>query len=123
VTESFETGVASVHNESNELLVYTYKKDAIVDEEDARLIIEYAKKLTPVPLPTLVLARNVRRLTHQARSLFADSNQNSRTAKVAIVVESPLSRVIANFFLGLNRPDFPTRLFNDEAEAREWLVG
>lgn len=39
----------------------------------------------------------------------------------ALPVESMLSRAIANFFLGLNKPLIPTRLFNDEAEAVAWL--
>lgn len=42
---------------------------------------------------------------------------------VALLVKSPMSRIIANFFLGLNKPAIPLRLFNNEAEAIEWLKG
>ena len=47
----------------------------------------------------------------------------SRRARVAIalLVGSPLSRVIGNFFVGLNRSTFPLRLFTSEEEAIAWL--
>ena len=40
---------------------------------------------------------------------------------VALLVGSPLSRAIGNFYLGFNRPTVPTRIFNAEAAALEWL--
>ena len=39
----------------------------------------------------------------------------------AVLVGSPVSRVLGNFFVRLNRPPYPTRLFTDEAEALDWL--
>ena len=41
----------------------------------------------------------------------------------AIIVDSPVSRLIGSFFLGLNKPPFPTKLFTSEADAVEWLKG
>ncbi|MDH5682649.1 MAG: hypothetical protein OEZ36_13750 [Spirochaetota bacterium] len=35
---------------------------------------------------------------------------------------SPISRVIGNFFLGLNRPLFPVKLFTEKNEASKWLA-
>ena len=40
---------------------------------------------------------------------------------VALVVDTPVSRVLGNFYLGLSKPHIPSRLFNDEAEALDWL--
>jgi hypothetical protein len=39
----------------------------------------------------------------------------------ALIISSPLSRAIGNFFLGLNRTSMPTRLFTSEADALAWL--
>ena len=36
-------------------------------------------------------------------------------------LRSPLTRAIGNFFLGLNKPLMPTRLFTSEEEALAWL--
>jgi hypothetical protein len=40
---------------------------------------------------------------------------------VALVAGTPLSRMMANFFLRVNEPPFPTRLFDNEASAIVWL--
>jgi hypothetical protein len=40
---------------------------------------------------------------------------------VALIVGTPLTRMMANFFLSVNKPTFPTRMFDDEASAVAWL--
>lgn len=39
----------------------------------------------------------------------------------AFIVGSPISRVIGSFFLGLNKPPFPVRLFTSDEGALDWL--
>jgi hypothetical protein len=41
----------------------------------------------------------------------------------ALLIGSPLTRAIGNFFMGLNKPLIPTRLFTSETEALAWLKG
>jgi hypothetical protein len=41
-------------------------------------------------------------------------------ASVALVFESPISRLVANFFLGFNRPNAPTAAFRQSTEAFTW---
>lgn len=36
-------------------------------------------------------------------------------------VINPLSRVMANFFIGINKPLKPTKLFDDRDKAIAWL--
>jgi hypothetical protein len=40
---------------------------------------------------------------------------------VALVVATPLSWMMGNFFLTVSKPMAPTRLFDDEASALAWL--
>ncbi len=42
---------------------------------------------------------------------------------VALIVGTPLSRMMGNFFLSVTKPMAPTRLFDDEASALAWLRG
>jgi hypothetical protein len=42
-------------------------------------------------------------------------------AAVALIVATPLSRMMGNFFLNVSKPMAPTRLFDDEASALAWL--
>jgi hypothetical protein len=58
-----------------------------------------------------------------ARAWYASPNTGKHVCAVALLVGSPLSRIIGNFFMGLNKPPFPVRIFGDEAEALAWLTG
>lgn len=41
--------------------------------------------------------------------------------KTAMIASSPVARVVGSIFVGLNRPQVPTKLFAGEAEALAWL--
>jgi hypothetical protein len=38
-----------------------------------------------------------------------------------LIIGGPLSRIIGNFFLSVNKPLYPARLFDNEASALAWL--
>ena len=61
-----------------------------------------------------------RRLSHVL--LFSPDVPQAVLA-MAILVSSPVSRAVANFFISLARPRFPTRLFTDDDAALAWLRG
>jgi hypothetical protein len=60
-------------------------------------------------------------MAREARSHFSSPAHADLLLGVALVVRSPLSRAIGNFFLGLNRSVVRTRLFSDDKAALEWL--
>lgn len=41
---------------------------------------------------------------------------------VALIANSPLSKMIANIFLYIKKLPYPTKLFTDENEAKKWLT-
>ena len=57
----------------------------------------------------------------EARSVFADPYAFRVSTSVALLIDSPFSRVIGNFYLGFNKSLTPSRLFIDPDEARQWL--
>jgi hypothetical protein len=65
--------------------------------------------------------RGLTEMSKEVRDYFG----NERTAAIqrasALLVGSPVSRVIGNFFMGLNKPLTPTRMFTDPREAIRWL--
>lgn len=69
--------------------------------------------------PLLVDARDGGPMDRPARTEFA--RRGDLVAAVALLVRSPLSRIVANFFLSVARPMAPTPLFDDEAAALDWL--
>ncbi len=71
--------------------------------------------------PLLVDSRQIRSISKEARDLFSLNNRSSHVNSFAILIGSPLSRIIGNFFMGLNKPRVPVKLFNSEQEALVWL--
>lgn len=67
--------------------------------------------------------RGVKSITREAR-LFTSSAEAVQVGRaVALLIGSPVSKVIGNFFLGINKTPYPTRLFTSEVEAVKWLKG
>jgi hypothetical protein len=73
--------------------------------------------------PVLVDMSQLRSMTRDARVYFAGPETAKVESAVALLIKSPLTRAIGNFFMGLNKTLFPTRLFTSEAEAVQWLRG
>lgn len=70
----------------------------------------------------LVDTRAMRWQTKQARDYFVGPEAAEATLAVALLVGSPVSRVIGNFFLRFGDHRFPTALFSDEEGAVRWLL-
>ena len=71
--------------------------------------------------PCLVDYRGIKSIDREARAYYAGTEICSVQTAAALVIDNYLERVIGNFFMGINKPRQPTRLFNNEADAIEWL--
>lgn len=73
--------------------------------------------------PVLVDAREGRFMDRAARVYYASDEAARFRSASALLVGSTVTRVMASFFLGLNKPTHPVRLFTSEDEALDWLRG
>ena len=73
------------------------------------------------PLPLLCDLTNVVRMTQECRKHFAGPEHAETFSKCALIVNNIVSRLIGNFFLGLNKPLKPTKLFATKEEGLKWL--
>ena len=89
---------------------------------DAQELVQSAAVLTDKPLKTLVFMSGVRSVSKDARSFFVGKENQALSRNVALVAGTAISSMIGNFFLGLNKPPFPTRVFADEGTAFAWLM-
>ena len=85
--------------------------------ETMRLVVEHGKG----KLPFVIDIRNIRSITREAREYLASAEASEPLTAVGLLTTSPISRVIGNFFLGLNRPPHPIRMFTSEEDAVAWL--
>lgn len=72
--------------------------------------------------PLLIDAREVKSISREARQHFSTEGRETCTNAFGIIVKSSLSRVIGNFFMGINKPPLPTKLFDKEEDAVMWLL-
>jgi len=71
--------------------------------------------------PLLIDARGIRSMTRDARNQFSLKGRESGVKAFAIIIDSTISKVVGNFFMGINKPIVPARLFTNEEEALVWL--
>jgi hypothetical protein len=88
--------------------------------EDAIAATDAMSKLTGGQRsPLLVDTHDAGPQDRPARMEFV--RRGDLVSAVALVVATPLSRMMGNFFLTVSKPMAPTRLFDDEASALAWL--
>jgi len=56
-----------------------------------------------------------------ARTYYSSSEGAHLKSAMAMVVDSPVQRMLGNIFLRFNKPPYPTRLLAGPDEAIEWL--
>ena len=121
IVNKHESQIAEILLRADGILVYHPRPNLMIDLDAARLILEYGRILVDHPVPVLVHMGPVRRVTREARAFFTSDDYTQLAAQSALLVSSPISRVISNFFIGLNKPRYPLRIFTDETSAVAWL--
>lgn len=94
---------------------------AVCGIAEARAVDQEIKALGRGKVLSLVDLREVESIDRPAREFFMDQNSDYRA--VAMVVNSPSTRMLANFFMGLKRGAIPVKMFTSEPEAISWLQG
>ena len=59
-------------------------------------------------------------LDKETRDFYSSSESQNLVLKFAFIVRSPISKVMANFFINLRKVDVPTKMFTDTKEAHLW---
>ena len=107
----------------NDGIVHCIAKNGIsIELEDAKENILAIAKISPkLPKPVLVDIRQSSGASKEARKYFGSDEVAVVQSAVALLVDSGLSKLLGNFFVGLNKPIFPLKLFTNEQEALNWL--
>lgn len=118
-----DTAAFRVELRSDGLLAYHPVPGLVLTYPIALQVLEVGLTIADSPKPTLVLMQDMGRVERDARAFFASEDYMRLCSQTALVVGSPVSRVIGNFFVGLNRPKYPHKIFDDPAQAVTWLRG
>jgi hypothetical protein len=98
-------------------------KDAEETLTDAKeqLVAQRPMLVDGKAMPFVMDIRQARGLSRDARNYFASEEAREVFSATALIIGSPLSRALGNFFLGLNRTRMPTRLFTSVDAGIAWL--
>ena len=105
----------------NSILFCKYVDKTDIDLEIAKQCVQSRIEFSlGVSHPTLIDLKGVRSVSKAAREYFSKEGVQLITAG-AFLTGSPLTKMLGNIFLKINKPSIPTRLFTDEGAANEWL--
>lgn len=120
-TEIFDSPYVTMRIEDS-IISGIYKKGITIDLEDARKIAQdRITFLNGRIYPAFVDLRSVRFVTKEARNYFAQNAGIKGLKALAILVGNRLTVFIANFYLKLDKPKVPTKVFRTKEQAMNWL--
>lgn len=97
------------------------KEGAVVTLNEAKENSDAVLSLEGEYYPLLVNTNGIRSISKKARDHFAINNRATKITAMGIVVKSPLTKTIGNFFIKFSRPSVPSKLFSSEDKAVQWL--
>ena len=89
-------------------------------EETIRIIEEFRKLIGDKKVCMLADATNTSESTREVRNYAAIEFPKFIKA-IAIISKSAMGKMLANLFFTIKAQPYPTKMFNDEKEAKEWL--
>lgn len=119
---SIDVSAATVRRCDDGIIEILIRDGATVGVREMEAILAAQLQLTQGPVAVLVDARPVKSMTREAQELITGTASERKTRAVAILIDSPVSAFLGNFFLALSRPVYPTKLFRRADAARQWLL-
>ena len=102
-------------------LVVVLSNAEVVLEDMKEIAAAYRKLSKGIARPALSDIRNVKSANRATRTYAVGEDVSSVLSAAAMLVSSPVSTVIGNFALRVDKPPYPTQLFRSQVKAIEWL--
>lgn len=104
------------------VVVSEYKQDAELDLELAEYGQQIVAKITEgKSIPHLMIACPGLTVTKEVRDWGATLPGNKYRLATAVVCNTLAHRILGNFFIKIQKPMRPTKMFSEVPEAMEWL--
>jgi hypothetical protein len=120
--EHDEDAAADIHRDDDGVVVVRFRKGAAMVEPQTRRIMARHRALAGGEAAPALADIRLLRSADIATQRAVSSELADVISRLAILVGSPLTRVVGNFFLRAAGPGYPVALFDDEAAARAWLL-
>jgi len=119
--EIIETSTASFWLHNDGIIQSVIKKDAKLILKDAIENVEIMEKIGSPPRLLFADIRLVKSVTKELRDYFASKEVAQIIPVRAILVGSPVAKIMGNMFLRVMNPSFEAKIFTEEEPALAWL--
>lgn len=111
--------------DKDEVLHFKTFAGAAIKENDAKEIIDATICLAEEhKIPSFLLLADCSHITMAnpaARHIFTGEKFAKHVKAGAIVVNSPVSSILAKLFTAINSPPYPVKIFGSQSQAMQWL--
>lgn len=120
---TIESGSSRFWIDENGLVLVWNKPKPVHTLEDALENIGILRKISGnISRRLLIDMTQTKSMEREAREAYAREGSAGYVIAIALVTNSVMGRIAANFFLTFNKPGAPTRLFNNVESAKSWLA-
>lgn len=106
----------------NGILMAVLKCETL-DLQIAKASVNYRLKFyADKDYPLIVNIKTVKHVTKGARDYLASMEGCDKVSFCGIITNSMITKFLANFFISINKPLVPTKVFNSEEAAIQWLT-
>lgn len=89
--------------------------------DDLKKLVNAQSELGGEKLPVLVLCAEHASTNSELLTTISKNINNPHSKADAFVIKSMAQRILANFYIKINKPERPTKFFNNKDEAINWL--
>jgi len=105
------------------IVFISFIKDSAMDLNSCNeLYVAYTELLDEKKYPFLYVIGDYVTFTNEARNYFSTKKGSQYSRVDAFVFTSLAHKLLANFYMKVNKPKIPTKFFNSKNEAEAWLT-
>jgi hypothetical protein len=118
----YETATSTYWFDENGILCSISKKAAPQTLQEAKKSVEdFKKQIKDRKVCILIDVTYTTESSREVRDYVAEEFPKFVKA-IAMVSKSALGKMLANLFFNIKKQPYPTKMFNDETEAKNWLL-
>ncbi|MEQ8473270.1 MAG: hypothetical protein RIC35_18890 [Marinoscillum sp.] len=103
------------------IMHFTYKDGTVLDLAASQQVVAARLKVQgDLSYPVVCDIRGLKGIDKESRDYLAKEG-SERVEAVALIVDSPARKLMSNFYLTVNKPLVPTKLFTSVDEAVDFL--
>lgn len=122
ILKQVDFDIHSIALRSDGLVLVKVKANDEIDVKQVVQVVETLEKFgNGKKFPLLIIVGEYTLPSPEARAYIATAESDPYASAEAYVIQSFTQKLVGNVYLSFNKPARPTKMFNSEEKAIEWL--